>query len=109
MIVSAEETAFHLSILLSTPSPAAANAAAYLTMVVNRMNQDESHDGYQRPYRPTLLYQVDPLFASFSLLASGVAGLDADEKLLAVRWLELLVVMGRHSRFPELYSGIPRE
>jgi hypothetical protein len=109
MIVSAEETAFHLAILLSTPSPAAANAAAYLSMVVNRMNLDESQDGYQKPFRPTLIYQVEPLFASFARLATRAVGLEGAEKLLAVRWLELLVAMGRHSRFAALYSGIPRE
>lgn len=84
--MSAEETSFHLSVLFSTPSPAANNAAAYLGMVVNRMNQDESQDGVQKPFHPTLLYQVEPLFAAFAKLAAMAVELSGD-RLLAVRWL----------------------
>lgn len=55
-------------------------------MVINRMNQDESQDGVQRPFRPTLVYQVEPLFAAFAKLAAMAVGLEGD-RLLIVRWL----------------------
>lgn len=105
IIVSAEEVAFHLAALRSASSPAALNAASYLAMLVARMNFDEQ----EHPFRPTLLYQLDDLFAAFARLASGTAGLAGADRLLAVRWLELLVGMGKHSRFGEFYRGLGRE
>ena len=50
------------------------------------MNQDESQDGVQKPFHPTLLYQVEPLFAAFAKLAAMAVELSGD-RLLAVRWL----------------------
>jgi hypothetical protein len=110
IIVSAEELGFHLAALLPTPSPSAPNAAAYLLMAVGRMNQDELQEGgTRRPFQPTLLYQTQPLFAAFATLAVGTGQLAGADRLLSVRWLELLVAMARHSRFGEAYAAIALE
>lgn len=70
------------------------------------MNMDEQDS---LPFRPTLNYQLDSLFAAFSRLAAATAVLGEGDKLLGVRWLELLVGLGRHSRFPTFYEEIGRD
>jgi hypothetical protein len=104
LIVSFEEIKFHLNVLLPV-SPATYNAASYLLMAVNREVLDES----EGMYNPTLRYCNKLVFTSFAKLAKETAQLAGADRLLIIKWLELLVSIVKFSYFGFHYKEIPRE
>jgi hypothetical protein len=95
------------------------NAAAYISLLLTRMNMDEQHDftynNQPAEFRPTLNYHLDAVFQSFCKIVFNLVKAWEYKEVVGpffgiapIKVVEPLTLMTRHSRFPELYQKISK-